>query len=217
MSPHVWFYDVPCAASQNLRRVAILSDLHQFCRNLLLLPLVIHLCTTTSKQFKLLTHKNKKQGRSNENHCLVFQLLMDSWIKWIFFLSRVDFVDRSHQDHGASCCSCSRCSCSSLLDHCGHRRATRAHGELWDLRRHEIPWYPVSRDTFKLDLRLQVCMAHQQNTTSHASAFNLVDDFVAFDWVPNGKRLRHGERSGSVRPRSHAGLHVDLWRDTSVS
>lgn len=51
----------------------------------------------------------------------------------------------------------------------------------------------------------------QQNTTSHASAFNLVDDFVAFDWVPNGKRLRHGERSGSVRPRSHAhGLHVDL-------
>ena len=68
------------------------------------------------------------------------------------------FLDlRSHQDHGASC-SCSRCSCSSLLDHCGHRRATRAHGELWDLRRHEIPWYLViSRDTFKLDLRLQVC------------------------------------------------------------
>ena len=45
-------------------------------------------------------------------------------------------------------------------------------------------------------------------------AFN-VDDFVAFHWVPNGKRLRHCERSGSLRPRSHDGLHVDLWRDTS--
>ena len=88
------------------------------------------------------------------------------WIieSWIFFLSRVDFVDlRSHQDHGASCCSCSRCSCSSLLDHCGHRRATRAHGELWDLRRHEIP-----RDTFKLDLH-KITSLPSTNKTQQAT------------------------------------------------
>ena len=62
------------------------------------------------------------------------------FIAFIFLFFNLSICE-SHQDYGASCCSCSRCSCSSLLGHCGHRgRATRAHGELWDLQRHEIPW-----------------------------------------------------------------------------
>ena len=114
--------------------------------------------------------KIKNRVDQTKNHCLVFQLLMNhEWIMmFFFFLVWILSICASHQDHGASCCSCSRCSCSSLLD-CGHRGATRAHGELWDLRRHEIPvipWYLVTRDTFKLDLH-KITSLHGPQPTKH--------------------------------------------------